>query len=110
MHGQAIVLGDEKGKPRASLVIIEDEIAFAGVGHCDQQVNSLIEKKIAPLGLGRNLNLRGDEGTGGQKAERAEGGQISHTGTDTRIAGLENKMEFTVLARIPGSNAQHLSA
>jgi len=93
-HGQAIVLGDQEGKPWVPLAIIEHEIAFPGVRHGDEQVDPLVEKKIAPFGLGRDSDLGRGERAGGQKAERAEGGQMSHTAIDARAACEENKMEL----------------
>ena len=97
-HGQTIVFGDEEGEPRTPLVIVEDDAGSAGVGDGDMQVDPLVEKEIAAFGLGTDLNLGRDERGGGQKAERAEGGQVSHTVFDARGEAEENKVEFTVLA------------
>jgi len=80
------------------LVVVEDEIGFAVIGDGDVQIDPLVEKKIVSFGLNADLKLGRDERSGGQKAERAEGGQMSHTVVDARAGTEENKVEFTVLA------------
>ena len=75
-----------------ALVIIKREIGIAVVMDRDQQVDPFVEKIVAALGLGRDLNLGRGEGTCGEEPECADyGGKASHIEFEAKAATGENK-------------------
>ena len=45
------------------LIIIKDEIGIAYIGNGNEHINSFVEKEIAPICLGSDLNLSRCRGT-----------------------------------------------